>query len=110
MSTTIFYHAFVGRGHRHVRFRNDGGVMHWHIERSPEKLRCAACQCTDVIRRGGKIRSLQLQPASALDRGSRPRYNPQRGASGAAHDGPSAGERGPRVLIFHFHKAGYLDG
>ena len=62
MSTTILYHAFGIRGYSHVRLRNCGGVMHWRIERGLDKLRCAACQSTDVIRREGKIRSFQALP------------------------------------------------
>ena len=62
MSTTILYHAFGVRGYRHVRFRNEGGVMCWDIERGLDNLRCAACLSTDVIRRGGKTRSFRALP------------------------------------------------
>jgi len=62
MSTTLLYHGFGVRGYHHVRMRNEGGVIHWQIKRSPEKLRCAACQSAHVIRRGGKFRWFQALP------------------------------------------------
>jgi transposase len=52
MSTSLLYHGFGVRGHRHVRTEFVGGEVEFTIEKPRESYRCPACGSGEVIGRG----------------------------------------------------------
>jgi transposase len=52
MSTSLLYHAFNIVGYVHRRTEFVGREIIFKIEQAAGRLRCSACQCRDVIRRG----------------------------------------------------------
>jgi transposase len=62
MSTSLLYHAFGVRGYIHQRTEFVGGEIHFTVEQPSRGLRCSACRCRDVIRRGGRRRRFRGLP------------------------------------------------
>lgn len=62
MSTSLLYHAFGVRGYGYVRTEYDGGEIHFTIEQPDGQLRCTACGCREVIRKGGRMRRFRGLP------------------------------------------------
>ena len=56
MSTSLLYHAFGVRGYVHQRSGFVGGEIQVTIEQPSRGLRCPACRCRRVVRRGGRER------------------------------------------------------
>jgi transposase len=62
MSTSLLYHAFGVHGYIHQRTHFVGGEIHFTIEQPTQRLRCPACGCRRVIRRGGRERRFRGLP------------------------------------------------
>lgn len=62
MSTSILYHGFGVRHYRHLRTEFIGGSVVFHIEKSPDKQRCADCRSRDIILKGRIRRKLRTLP------------------------------------------------
>lgn len=67
MSTSLLYHAFNIVGYVHRRTEFDGREIIFRIEQAARSLRCAACRCRDVIRRGSVNRRFRA-PGIAFKR------------------------------------------
>lgn len=67
MSTSLLYHAFNIVGYVHRRTEFVGREIIFKIEQATGTLRCAACQCRDVIRRGSALRRFRA-PGIAFKR------------------------------------------
>ena len=64
MSTQILYHLFGVAGYWHRSFENDGGEIHWVLERPRAKLRCAACGNSAVVKKGVHWRRIRTVPVA----------------------------------------------
>ena len=62
MSTSLLYHAFGVRGYLHERTEFIRGEIHVTVKQSTRSLRCPACRCRRVIRRGGRTRRFRGLP------------------------------------------------
>lgn len=62
MSTSILYHGFGVRHYRYLRTEFIGGSVVFHMEKSPDKQRCAACGSRDVVLKGRARRKLRTLP------------------------------------------------
>ena len=67
MSTSLLYHVFNIVGYVHRRTEFDGREIIFKIQQAPGSLRCAVCQCRDVIRRGSTQRRFRA-PGIAFKR------------------------------------------
>ncbi|MFC1835794.1 helix-turn-helix domain-containing protein [Thermodesulfobacteriota bacterium] len=67
MSTSLLYHAFNIAGYVHRRTEYVGREIIFKIEQVAGILRCAGCQCEDVIRRGSTHRRFRA-PGMAFKR------------------------------------------
>lgn len=67
MSTSILYHAFNIVGYDHRRTEFVGREIIFKIEQAAGTLRCAVCQCRNVIRRGSALRRFRA-PGIAFKR------------------------------------------
>jgi len=52
MSTSLLYHGFGIHGYHYVRTRYEGGEVIFTIRHDPHELRCSACGCRRVVKRG----------------------------------------------------------
>ena len=62
MSTGLLYHAFGVGGYHHVRTEYLGGEVLFTIGQAPEKWRCSACGCREVVGRGQHERQFKTLP------------------------------------------------
>jgi len=63
MSQSLLYHAFgVREGYEYVRTDYQHGAVQFHLAVKPELFVCPHCQSVNVIRKGGRERSLQTVP------------------------------------------------
>ena len=62
MSTSILYHGFGIQEHRYLRTEYGGGALIFHLERSPDRQRCAICGSLQVVRKGQRIRRIRTVP------------------------------------------------
>jgi transposase len=63
MSQSLLYHAFgVREGYEYVRTDYHQGAVQFHLAVKEGLLVCPACQSSNVIRKGGRERSLQTVP------------------------------------------------
>ena len=63
MSQSLLYHAFgVREGYDYVRTTYRDGAVQFHLAVKPEQFVCPGCQSVNVIRKGGRERSLQTVP------------------------------------------------
>jgi transposase len=62
MSTSFLYHAFGLHGYDYVRQTFVAGSIHFHARPKPKLLRCPACGCKEVFRRGSTERWLKSVP------------------------------------------------
>ena len=67
MSTSLLYHAFAVRGYDYVKTEYTQGTVTFTIAQRPERWRCPACGCRQVIGRGQVERRFRTLPI-----GSRP--------------------------------------
>lgn len=59
MSTSLIYHAFGAPGHRYLKTSYDNGNICIHIEKKPDKIRCANCRGRRVTQEGRKAYPLR---------------------------------------------------
>lgn len=52
MSTSILYHGWGLKDYAYLKTEYSGGAIWFHIEKKPEKLRCAKCKSLNVVRAG----------------------------------------------------------
>ncbi len=62
MSTSILYHGFGIQEHRYLRTEYSDGALIFHLERSPDRQRCAICGSLQVVRKGQRIRRIRTVP------------------------------------------------
>jgi transposase len=62
MSTSLLYHGFGLRGHRHLRTTFKNGHVIFRVEFKREELRCSVCHCRQVLRRGCVERRFRSLP------------------------------------------------
>lgn len=63
MSQSLLYHAFgVREGYEYVRTDYQHGAVQFHLAVKPELFVCPHCRSVNVIRKGGRERSLQTVP------------------------------------------------
>ena len=63
MSQSLLSHAFgVREGYESVRTDYPHGAVPFHLAVKPEQFVCPGCQSVNVIRKGGRERSLQTVP------------------------------------------------
>ena len=63
MSQSLLYHAFgVREGYEYVRTDYQEGSVRFYLAVKPEQFVCPCCQSCNVIRKGGRERSLQTVP------------------------------------------------
>ncbi len=63
MSQSLLYHAFgVREGYEYVRTEYQHGAVQFHLAVKAEQFVCPGCQSVNVIRKGGRERSLQTVP------------------------------------------------
>lgn len=63
MSQSLLYHAFgVREGYDYVRTEYHQGTVQFHLAVKDECLACPECESRNVIRKGGRERSLQTIP------------------------------------------------
>jgi transposase len=63
MSQSLLYHAFgVREGYEYVRTDYQHGAVQFHLAVKPEQFVCPDCRSANVIRKGGRARSLQTVP------------------------------------------------
>jgi len=65
MSTSLLYHGFGIRGYQYVKTAYEGGQVIFTIAQERGDLRCAACGCRRVIRRGFEVRRFRSLPIGA---------------------------------------------
>ena len=62
MSTSLIYHAFGAVGYHYLKTGYLEGAVRLHLEKHPQKQRCAVCGSADVIRKGQYIREIRTLP------------------------------------------------
>ena len=62
MSTSILYHGFGLKGHRHKKTEFVEGEIRFHIGLKPRHLRCPLCNTRQVIKHSEKLRTLRTLP------------------------------------------------
>jgi hypothetical protein len=63
MNQSLLYRAFgVREGYECVRTDYEHGAVQFHLAVKADRLICPGCQSTQVIRKGGRERSLQTVP------------------------------------------------
>lgn len=63
MSQSLLYHAFgVREGYQYVRTSYEKGDVHFHLAVKDDQFVCPNCKSCQVIRKGGRERSLQTVP------------------------------------------------
>ena len=62
MSTSLIYHAFGAKTYQYVKTEYDGGSITLHLEKKPEKRRCAACGSKHVSIEGNRSYRLRGLP------------------------------------------------
>jgi len=65
MSTSILYHGFGIQEHRYLRTEYIGGALIFHLEKAPNRQRCAICGSRQVIRKGQRIRHIRTVPVGS---------------------------------------------
>ena len=67
MSQSLLYHAFgVREGYRYLRTSYEKGDVHFHLAVKSDLFMCPDCQSMNVIRKGGRERSLQTVPIGMM--------------------------------------------
>ena len=60
MCQSLLYHAFgVREGYEYVRTDYQDGAVQFYLAVKPEQFVCPTCQSANVIRKGGRERTLQ---------------------------------------------------
>ena len=63
MSQSLLYHAFgVREGYEYVRTEYQDGAVQFHLAVKQDQFVCPECDSSNVIRKGGRTRSLQTVP------------------------------------------------
>lgn len=62
MSTSLLYHGFGLRGYRYIRTEYINGHVYFTVEMKPDQIRCSACNCRQVVRRGRVERRFRTLP------------------------------------------------
>lgn len=62
MSTSLLYHAFGLRGYRYLRTEYINGHVYFSVEMKPDLIRCPACNCRQVVRKGTVERHFRALP------------------------------------------------
>ena len=63
MSQSLLYHAFgVRKGYEYVGTDYEQGAVRFHLAVKADQFVCPDCKSTNVIRKGGRERSLQTVP------------------------------------------------
>lgn len=62
MSTSLLYHGFGLRGYRYRRTEFINGHVYFTVEMKPDQIRCSACNCRQVVRRGKIERRFRSLP------------------------------------------------
>jgi transposase len=62
MSTSLLYHGFGLRGYRYIRTEYINGHIYFTVEMKPDQIRCSACKCRQVVRRGTVERRFRSLP------------------------------------------------
>ena len=62
MSTSLVYHAFVAKTYQYVKTEYDGGRITFHLEKKPEKRRCAGCRSKNFTIAGGRSYRVRALP------------------------------------------------
>jgi transposase len=63
MSQSLLYHAFgVREGYEYVSTDYQQGAVRFHLAAKPDLFVCPKCRSFNVIRKGGRERSLQTVP------------------------------------------------
>lgn len=63
MSQSLLYHAFgVREGYEYVRTEYADGAVQFHLAVKQDQFVCPECNSPNVIRKGGRERSLQTVP------------------------------------------------
>ena len=65
MSTSILYHGFGVRQYRYLKTEYREGALIFHMEKCPDKQRCARCGSRDVIKKGRFVREMRTLPIGA---------------------------------------------
>lgn len=65
MSTSILYHGFGVRHYRYLKSEYREGALIFHMDKSPDKQRCAGCGSRDVIKKGRFVRKIRTLPIGA---------------------------------------------
>ena len=83
MSTSLLYHAFGVRGYTYTRTTYVGGGVEFHITKSLEQCRCAAC--------GSGLTGAELEGALLACPRCAQRYNVVRAGRGSSGSDKAAG-------------------
>ena len=62
MSTSLLYHGFGLRGYRYIRTEYINGHIYFTVKMKPDQIRCSACKCRQVVRRGTVERRFRSLP------------------------------------------------
>ncbi len=67
MSQSLLYHAFgVREGYDYLRTSYEKGDVHLHLALKSDLFVCPDCRSANVIRKGGRERSLQTVPIGMM--------------------------------------------